>query len=169
MLVLKEYVKEVESHVEIDYYIPLSIKTKENKGIERKKYYWRTGNFKNSLVEIGVDEQNGVLRDITLVAISNVKQVEYQEKKECNAVYGIPKFKLKGELKNHVYDYPCEVYGYLGKDFFMIAFEEQACLKNKLRFGRVCLGFDDLNNLMSIMVNSLTNDEYNELKDGLKL
>lgn len=47
-----------------------------------EKIYWRTGNFKNSLIEISIEKEKGTLKDITLVAVNEVYLIDFPEN-EC--------------------------------------------------------------------------------------
>ena len=70
---------------------------------------------------------------------------------------------------NGLCDYMIDFYVYLSKQFIMVNFSEECHPYKFVELERVRFGFDKDNKLISIIVKALSDDEYSELKDGLKL
>lgn len=56
--------------IEFDVYTPINIEFGNIS--EDKTVYWRTGDFKKSLIEIGFAQKTGEIRSITLTLCENV-------------------------------------------------------------------------------------------------
>ena len=76
---------------------------------------------------------------------------------------------LDGDIKNGICDEPMNIYVYLGLDYIMVKFGEDVDICEFIELERARFGFDKDNKLASIVVKNLSNYEYNELKEGLKL
>ncbi len=166
------YLKEVEAvkrcEVDIDYYVPFSINI-ENEKLYGARICWRIGDLKKSLMEISIDEKSGMLRDITLTSVNKVYlQKEIME--NANIVEtGTPVFDVDGNIKNGLCDEVMDFYVYLNSGYIMVSFVREHHPYKYVALDRLRLGFDFDNKLISVIVNDLTNDEFSELKDGLKL
>ena len=73
MLVIKKENPPANISIDIDEYIPFTIAVIS--AVESSPLYWRSGDGKNSLVEIGLDRYSGSVCSVTLTAI-NPKKVE---------------------------------------------------------------------------------------------
>ncbi len=69
MLFLKEVTDSKQCEADIDYCVPFTISLKAEKS-HGAEICWRTGNFKNSLLEIAFDKRTGILKEITLLIIA---------------------------------------------------------------------------------------------------
>ena len=78
--------------IEIDDYIPLSCRCVDME--VESLFYWRTGDFKSSLLEIGINPKDGTLLRIKMPLAGKVYQVlNYKTIKEIEnipSVEGIP-------------------------------------------------------------------------------
>lgn len=167
MLILKDVVNCKKCNIDIDYYVPFTI------SIECEKKYddricWRTGNFKNSLIEITLDARNGILKDITLTSIDKAVLLDTMLETVNEVESGTPAFSIEGNTKNGIHDEVMNFTVVLGIDFIMVKLEEDNCTCKFIELERVRFGIDN-NRLVSIIVKNLTEFEYSELKDSLKL
>lgn len=168
MLFLKERANNKKCKTEIDYYVPFTISI-EDENVYSAKSCWRTGNLKNSLVEIEIDKESGILRNITLTSVDKAFLVNTTLKNVDEIEYGTPILFLDGDIKNGICDEPMNIYVYLGLDYIMVKFGEDVDICEFIELERARFGFDKDNKLASIVVKNLSNYEYNELKEGLKL
>lgn len=168
MLIIKNVVNCKKCDINIDYYVPftISIECEDRYGA---KTCWRTGNFKNSLIEISLDARSGVLRDITLISIDKAVLLDTILENINDVESGTPVFLLEGNIKNGIYDHLMNFTVFLGLDFIMVELEEDSCICKFIELERVRFGIDNNNKLVSIIIKELTEFEYEELKDSLKL
>lgn len=168
MLFLREVTNSKKCEVDIDYYVPFTINLGNEKSYTPKTY-WRIGNFKDSLMEISIDEKSGMLRDITLTSVNKAHLVNETLENIDIVENGTPIFLLDGDIKNGLCDQVMDFYVYLSRDFIMVKFCEESHLYKFIELGRVRFGFDKDNKLISVIIKDLSDNEYSELKDSLKL
>ena len=168
MLFLRKVTNSKQCKVDIDYYVPFKI----NLGNEKSytpKIYWRIGNFKNSLMEISIDEKSGMLRGITLTSVNKAHLVNATLENINIVESGTPVFLLDGNIKNGLCDQVVDFYVYLSMEFIMVNFSEESHPYKYIELERVRFGFDKDNKLISVTIKDLSGNEYSELKEGLKL
>lgn len=167
MLFLKEVIDSKQCEVNVDYYIPFTISLKTEKLYE-PKICWRTGNFKNSLLEISIDQKTGILREITLTLVNMVHFVDAVL--DCVNIVkkGTPIFQLEGNLKNGLCDQELDFNVYLNMEFIEVDFGNGSQPVKFIELERVLFGFDKEEKLISVIIKDLSTDEYNELHDSMK-
>lgn len=168
MLYLKNITNRMECDVKVDYYVPFTMNVGRRE-LYAPKTYWRTGNFKNSFMEISIDEKNGMLRDITLVSVNKAVLTDAVLENVEILESGTPMFLLDGDIKNGLCDERMDFYVYLSEKFIKVDFGEKSHSCTFIELERGLFGFDENNKLVSIIIKELSDDEYHELKDGLKL
>ncbi|MBL8892755.1 MAG: hypothetical protein JNL67_22455 [Planctomycetaceae bacterium] len=115
--------------IDCDGYIPLSIRVNGNSSWPPK--YWRTGDFKHSLVEVGVDPSTGAICKIVVTSIRDIS-TESQMAREISGqqTNGVPNALLSfwGADQTRV-DVEGSVHGYLDGHTFTIVLgdEQDAC------------------------------------------
>lgn len=166
MLFLKEVVDNKQCQVKIDYYIPFTISLK-TETLYEPKICWRTGNFKNSLLEISIDQKTGILREITLILVNRVHFVDTVL--DCAPIVekGTPVFRLEGDLKNGLCDQEVDFDVYLNMEFVKVDFGNGSQPVKLIELERVLFGFDKKERLISVIIKDLTTDEYRELLDSM--
>lgn len=165
MLILKE-IKDISKYeLNVDYYIPISIKFNNSNNI----FYWRTGNFKNSLLEIGIDSKTGELISITLVSINNVELINEPFHIQTALINGIPSFKCTFNMNNKLYDIKEEIYVFLNKRYIFLQIGKMKDVKKSVCLGNIYLMFNNKDILCSFLINNLSNDEYQVLKNNFNL
>lgn len=168
VLQLIDIADENKCDVCIDYYIPCTIEI-SNEKIYNSKIYWRTGNFKNSLIEFAIDEKSGILNNITLVSVDKVFLTEIELTDKENMRYGTPVFRLDGNINNGLCDQFMDFCVYLSSGYFAIKLIDKIQICKLIELDRVRFGFDDHGSLVLIIVTNLSPCEYDELKESLNL
>ena len=157
----------VNNTVEIDYHVPFTVNVDEKNVCNEKKIYWRTGNFNNSLLEIGIGEKSGDLKNIVLTMV-NKASTENIEFEVLEISKGIPIFDIS-MLNKNIYDHVSEYSVSLTTSSVLVVFSEKRVVKTLIRMERVEMGFGFENELIFIKVNELSLIEYKDLKDSFKL
>ncbi|MBN2909207.1 hypothetical protein JQC72_06680 [Polycladomyces sp. WAk] len=158
--------------IEIDPYIPLNIKWDCNTNkIDLGKLYWRTGDFKTSLLEVSLEPHSGTICSITLVAWNILRtKLPKRMERDIPQQYGRPVFNIS-DFSSDGYDvYDCAgsftVY-FEGDKIYVLFVEDVRKVTSMLVNGRVRFGLDDQNALCWIGVNNLTKNEIEQLKMAL--
>jgi len=126
--------------------------------------YWRSGDFTNQLVEVGVSEKIGVIRKITIVDIKKII-LENKSFPRIQLKQGIPVFDSLNYDKNLLFDEIGPLEMFVGKEKLQVLFSH-----NKIIFGLVCdrviCLFDKDNNFCGFEVSNITDKEMNTLKEN---
>ncbi|OMF24131.1 hypothetical protein BK133_23220 [Paenibacillus sp. FSL H8-0548] len=93
----------IEESIEIDEHVPFNINWNHTNS-SYSNYYWRTGNFKNSLFEIGLDSLSGVIKNMGL-PLSNKVSMSEKILETNYSVQGFPKFELSHWTSEYYYDF----------------------------------------------------------------
>ena len=157
----------VNNTVEIDYHVPFTVNVDEKNVFNEKKIYWRTGNFNNSLLEIGIGEKSGELKSIVLTMV-NKASTENIEFEVLEISKGVPIFDISMLHKN-IYDHVSEYSVSLTTSSVLVVFSEKRVVKTLIRMERVEMGFGFENELIFIKVNELSLIEYQDFKDSFRL
>lgn len=126
--------------------------------------YWRSGDFRNQLIEVGVSEDIGVIRKITLV---DIKKIILEDKifPEIQLKLGIPVFEKLDYDKNLLFDEIGPLEMFIGEDKLQVLFSH-----NKITSGLVCNRviclFDKDRNFCGFEVSGITEEEMNILKEN---
>lgn len=72
MLKIESYKDVQEELIEYDLYIPINIKFGNQSDINAPIFYWRTGDFQESLIEVGIGKEEKEIRTITLTICNNI-------------------------------------------------------------------------------------------------
>lgn len=168
MLFLKRVESEKKCDIEIDYYVPITITVGAGSYFS-EKIYWRTGNFKNSLIEISIEKEKGTLKDITLVAVNEVYLIDFPENECEKKQIGVPLFMLDGNTRNGFCDQIIDFFVYLSPKDITIKFQKEIRPVKCVQLGRVRFSFDKEEKLICITVFDLSDYEYCELKAGMKI
>ncbi|WP_250629455.1 hypothetical protein, partial [Bacillus subtilis] len=76
--------------VEFDVYTPINIEFGNWDISEDKTVYWRTGDFKKSLIEIGFAQKTGEIRSITLTLCESVYKSKEWNIENIEPIKGVP-------------------------------------------------------------------------------
>lgn len=82
---------EMQSKLTIDAYIPLDIRWGDDYYTNTSILYWRTGDFKKSLIELGIDSKTGQIRSFTLILVKKLLLIsEDLLKSNVPITHGLP-------------------------------------------------------------------------------
>src|SRR5699024_2577308 len=111
---------------EYDVYTPFNIELRTWNISKEPTLYWRTGNFKKSLIEIGLVKYTGSIRLITLELREDVSMVEslILERKNINVMKGKPKFYIEDDSDMKYVDEKGSLKVLVGIDNVLISLSE---------------------------------------------
>lgn len=172
MLIFKEIVACTDISVDIDEYVPFTIEVNVPKPLTLP-LYWRGGDGKQSLIEIGLNRESGVVCSATLTAINpkKIKETELPINIDLPEVSGMAVFEISSwayfsdNYSNSFQDeFGSEICLILGKDYLTLQFENvdkpiKYIKNNRLRFGVASNGM-----LSALDVMGLSEDEVNLLR-----
>lgn len=160
--------REIKEQITFDPYVPIDIKWGKWNEVEENTRYCRFGDFKKSLLEIGVGSLSGQIRSITLVEAKNIYLNNSCHSFEItNCEYGIPLLSAKGWSGTDRLDIHNQLIVSTLKAGIVLSFGKGMVVRC-VQSGRVKFGINELNELCSIKVEDLTADEMNELNSSLK-
>ncbi|MEF2967373.1 hypothetical protein V3851_16160 [Paenibacillus sp. M1] len=157
----------LQEEIVIDPYIPIEIKWGDWNEIMEGTHYFRLGDFKKSLLEIGVGSNTGIIRSVTLVETNKVSLNSVKEDSHLiNNEYGVPVFDISAVKEKGKVDVYCNLEVNLFGNKLLLKFREDEVDKC-IHSGRVIFGANKLNELCYIKVAGLSDEETMELKDSL--
>ncbi|WP_198015837.1 hypothetical protein [Paenibacillus sp. HW567] len=157
----------LQEEITIDPYIPIDIKWGTWNEAEEGTHYFRLGDFKKSLLEIGVGSNTGLIRSITLVdsnkvVLDSVGKVNNLTNNEQGIlVFDLTQMKEKGTL-----DVECKLEVYMFSNNLLLSFRDGEVAKC-IHSGKVIFGVNELDELCFIKVGGLSNEETIQLNDSL--
>jgi len=164
MLKLKKVASCPLISIEFDSYIAIKVIFGENPNWIERTAYWRTGNFIDELIEIGVGNELGVIRKITIVGIKEIYQNNFNSH-TTPLRKGIPVFERINYNKNLIFDEKGPLEMFVGNDKVQVFFSH-----NKISSGLVCdrvtCLFDKDNNFCGFEVAKITEKEMGILKEN---
>ncbi len=151
--------------IESDGYVPVMARFRDE--FEAPPIYWRTGDFKKTLVEIGVDRNNGAICKITVTSINGVSDTTLpkigfalSDLKE-----GIPCADLEvlgGETR---VDVQCVVRALLERDELVVRFGDSVpTIDNSSRCGNVAFLVSAANEVCGVGFCSFTDEQIDNLR-----
>ncbi len=165
MIKLKNIKKESESELEIDYYVPIIYRNVES--FSSSPFYFRIGNYRDNLIEIGINPSSGCISKITIPMFNrnSVKRV-IQKLESISFETGNPQFNITSFNENNsMHDEKSELFIEANEDNLFFFFYDKKDIKG-LKFivnGRMGFGIDENNRLASIAIFNLTEHEKEEL------
>ncbi|AOZ88253.1 hypothetical protein BK049_05815 [Bacillus xiamenensis] len=169
MLKVTEYKDSQPINIEYDLYTPINIEFGSWNISKEPTIYWRTGDFKKSLIEIGIGKYTGNIRSITLTLSENVHKVESLklDLKDRNTINGVPIFQIE-EYNNKIYiDEEGKLDVFLGIDEVFISLSENDTM-SILQNDKVGFALDKDEVVCGIIINDILEHEKKILEDALK-
>ncbi|CQR57004.1 hypothetical protein [Paenibacillus riograndensis] len=167
MLNVRKLANIVEELLEIDPYIPIKIRWGKWNEILDPTIYWRTGDFKKSLIEIGISSESGLIRTVTVVhsdkIISDSTGINWPDIVQ----EGTPIFKVSNWPENGRLDENGAFEIWLSKTEVNLVLSKNTIVK-KVISGRVCFGLDSCSNVCLVSVCTLSDEEEMQVKDTLE-
>lgn len=166
--------------IDIDVYVPLTIEWRSYNS--SYVIYWRSGDLKKSLVEIGLHGLTGNIASLTLTQVSRVdlvgKQKTYSDFENVEIVNGSPVFNIDdwstaGSVDNlskeiEMIDEKIDFLVILSETYISILFDERKEPKKIIKSGNVLFEITDNDYLSKIHVLNLSPDEYRVLLEAIK-
>lgn len=166
--------------IDIDVYVPLTIEWQSYNS--SYLIYWRSGDLKKSLVEIGLHGLTGNIASLTLTQASRVdlvgKQKTYSDFENVEIVNGSPVFNIDdwstaGSVDNlskeiEMIDEKIDFLVILSENYISILFDERKEPKKIIKSGNVLFEITDNDYLSKIHVLNLSPDEYRVLLEAIK-
>ena len=169
MLQVIEYEERQTVNIEFDLYIPINIEIGTWNISKEPTIYWRTGDFKKSLVEIGVGKYTGKIRSITLTLCEHVYNTENFNFniEDINLIDGVPVFQIEESINKTYMDEKGKLNVYIGNDKVLISFSENEIM-SIVQNDNVGFAIDNNKMVCGIIISSMVEHEKNLLKDALK-
>lgn len=126
--------------------------------------YWRTGDLKEQLIEIGIATEKAIIRSITLVLI---KKIIIKDKifPKIHLETGIPVFEKLNYDKNLLFDEVGPIEMYVGTDKLQVLFSLNTITLGLVCDRVICL-FDNNKNFCGFEVNNITSEEKAVLEEN---
>jgi hypothetical protein len=169
MLKVTEYKGSQSEKIEYDVYTPFNIEFGTWNISEEPTIYWRTGDFKKSLIEIGIGKYTGNIRSITLALSENVHKMESLnlDMKNMTLIKGVPNFQIEEYNDKTYIDENGELNVFIGIDKVLISFS-----KNDTAFivqnDTVGFALDKNKMVCGILVSGMLEHEKITLETALK-
>ncbi|MBW0259433.1 MULTISPECIES: hypothetical protein [Bacillus] len=168
MLKVTEYKDSQSINIEYDLYTPINIEFGSWNISKEPTIYWRTGDFKKSLIEIGIGKYTGSLRSITLTLSENVHKMENLklDKKNINVIKGVPNFQVEEHNDKTYIDEKGKLDVYIGLDKVLISFSENDTV-SVLQNDTVGFALDKDEVVCGIIISGMLEHEKKTLEDAL--
>lgn len=169
MLKVTEYKESQSINIEYDVYTPINIEFGTWNISKEPTIYWRTGDFKKSLIEIGVGKYIGNIRSITLTLSEKVHKMENLnlDMKNITLIKGIPNFQV-GEYADKTYiDENSKLNTYIGIDKVLISFSENDIV-SIVQNDNVGFALDINKMVCGFILSGMLEHEKNILEEALK-
>ncbi|WP_078577826.1 hypothetical protein [Salipaludibacillus agaradhaerens] len=169
MLKVTKYKESESVNIEYDVYTPINIEFGNWNISKEPTIYWRTGDFKKSLIEIGVGKYTGNIRSITLTLSENVHHMETLDcnMKNITLINGTPNFQIE-EFNDKTYiDENGELNVYIGRDKVFISFSESETV-SVVQNDNVGFALDENNMVCGVIVSGMLEPDINILEEALK-
>ncbi|MEC1179508.1 hypothetical protein P9B03_13500 [Metasolibacillus meyeri] len=169
MLKVTEYKESQPINIEYDLYTPINIEFGAWDISKEQTIYWRTGDFKKSLIEIGIGKYTGNIRSITLTLSENVHQIEdlNLDMKNITLINGIPNFQVEEYDDKTSIDENSKLNVYIGIDHVLISFSENDTV-SIVQNDNVGFALDKDRMVCGILVSGMLEHEKNILEEALK-
>lgn len=169
MLKVAEYKESQSVNIEYDIYTPINIEFGTWNISKEPTIYWRTGDFKKSLIEIGIGKYTGNIRSITLTLSENVHKMENLnlDMKNITLIKGIPNFQVEKYVDKTYIDEKSKLNVYIGIDKVFILFSENDTV-SIVQNDNVGFALDKDKMVCGVLVSGMLKHEKNMLEEALK-
>ena len=169
MLKVTEYKESQSLNFVYDIYTPINIEFGTWNISKEPTIYWRAGDFKKSLIEIGIGKYTGSIRSITLTLSENVYKMEKLNfhMKNITLIKGVPNFQVE-EYKDKIYIDENNILNvYIGIDKVLISFSENDTV-SIVQNENVGFALDKNKMVCGVIVSGMLEHEKNILEEALK-
>lgn len=167
MLKVTEYKECQSANIEYDVYTPINVEFGTWDISKEPTIYWRTGDFKKFLIEIGLGKHTGNIRSITLTLSENVDNTELNfDFRNITLIKGMPVFQVEKYNNKTYIDENGKLSVYIGPDSILISFSENAIV-SIVQNDNIGFALDNNKTVCGILVSGMLEYERNLLKDAL--
>ncbi|MCG3089814.1 hypothetical protein [Sporosarcina cyprini] len=169
MLKVTKYKESQSLNFVYDIYTPINIEFGTWNISKEPTIYWRTGDFKKSLIEIGIGKYTGSIRSITLTLSENVYKMEKLnlDMKNITLIKGVPNFQVE-EYEDKIYIDENNILNvYIGIDKVFISFSENDTV-SIVQNENVGFALDKNKMVCGVIVSGMLEHEKNILEEALK-
>lgn len=180
MIKIKEETECVGTSIEFDGYVPFSAKFECD--FPSQPFYWRVGDGRYSLMEIGFVRESGAIHSITLVSIKKenihlhddtYSYENYSIKASCLPVFDLGnwsdhKYKVSRNFENNfIDDFNLDFDLIIGKDYLSVLFPENDKPAEYLKNSNVIFGIGRDGFLASISIVDISDKDMICLKSAV--
>ena len=120
--------------LQTDEYIPISFQCSEAASLI--PLYWRTGDFKKSLIEVGLNKNTGAICTVTVTAIGSCSRTRVGGSVEATNIHlGLPVCEISNWPEDRFKDEPFTFVTLVGEDSLSIWIAPKAPLKSVYEIG----------------------------------
>jgi hypothetical protein len=141
--------------LKIDEYVPFSFRCMDI--TTAAPLYWRTGDFKQSLIEVGLDPVSGVLCTIKVPLLGQISLTPSRcTEPSRQATIELP---VCDWPKNRFKDEPCDLHTTIGNGFVSIQFTQPMDIEKTFQIDRLAIHVSPKGEICGITFFDLTEDE----------
>jgi hypothetical protein len=143
-----------QSLLEIDGYNPFRFYCRDNPHFV--PFYWRTGDFEHSLMEIGINPDNGALAKIVVTFCDDYTKHQMSWNRPSEPItHGVPIFDLDpwprtNDFKDNFRDESYPFKAIIGKDFASYWVQGETKIQSYYIYDKLCIGVDIENSVRKI-------------------
>ncbi len=158
MLKVLKYKDKISTSIEFNIYIPIYIEFGSWDISQEPTVYWRTGDFKKSVMEIGIGKYKGDIRSVALNLCEKVNVLEDININSKKMIEGIPVVQFDKILYNTYMDEQSNLKVYLYKDQVYIIISDNEIV-SVIQNDHVGFGLDANNNICCILAKGINEKE----------
>lgn len=155
----------IKEKIKIDEYIPIKVTWKELEECPESIIYWRTGDLKKSLLEIGISEASGIIRSLTVISANNIIFSSVIQRPNVRFYKGTPIIDIKNWKGKNKIDDQGMLKIYYDKQFDIVL--SNSNISMGIQSGRVWFGLDCNMNVCWISIYNLSKNERVQVKDTI--
>lgn len=165
-----DWLRPNEESVEIDPYVPLKVTWGRWNPRLESYVYWRTGDLKKSMLEVGLVKNSGIIRLITLVMAKGELDANPPARKlAASQQLGNPNIDMLGWPEGAYYDSPGPLQVKLSSDSATILWSHSQPIEVVRSGGRVQFGINQAGGLVMINLVKLTAEEGSSMREALAI
>lgn len=170
MLIINGKVRCENATLKIDDYVPFDIEFGSAPSIQ---LYWSGGNGRVSLIEIGIDKENGAVSSATLVIIhpEYMRETETPLNNEFPETDGIPVFDIRkwgddirGYSDRFLDDFCTDISLLIGGDYITVFFYGADKASHYIRNGEIRFGVSQKGELSALEILNLSPEQIEVIK-----
>ena len=176
MLKIKEIIDSSASSVEFDEYVPFTAEFEASS--LSSPLYWRAGDGKQSLIEVGLCKQTGSVKSITLTSVKaeNIRKINATYENDMSAQKGLPIFYLtkwseENEsddfANNFIDEFDLDLQLDIGHGYISVSILGKEDPVRFVKNNNIVFGFDTENALSRIDIMELLTEDINIISSAI--